>query len=401
MKEQQLAIHGGPKIRARRMPNRGAFGEAEVAGLMAAVEYYRTRELDPPYQGPFEQKLCDAFVDYMGGGFADGVATGTAACFVALQALDLPAGSEVIISPVTDSGPLNCVIMQGYVPVVADAAPGSYNIGVDQFLDRVTERTSCLFAVHSAGEPLAIGALTAEAHRRSIKVLEDCSQAPGASHDGQLVGSVGDIAAFSTMYRKTLHTGGSGGIVYSRDLDLFRRALAAADRGKPVWRTDLDLRNPSFALFPALNLNTDELSSAIGIASLGRLNEAIEGRKAFLRPLVTRLARESKTCRPYAFHEGFSPFYFPIFVDTSRLTCTKTEFAEAIAAEGIDLGAHYGCLISGWEYARPWIGHPKTPNADRTRDTTFNLFVNECYGSQEVDDVIAAIVKVESHFLAE
>ncbi|WP_027186545.1 DegT/DnrJ/EryC1/StrS family aminotransferase [Desulfovibrio inopinatus] len=398
MSKEKLAIHGGEKVRKTPMPPRKAFGQAERALLQEAIDYYVSRDEDPPYQGHYEQKFCDAFSQYMGGGFTDAVASGTASVYIALAALNLPKGSEVIISPVTDSGPLNCIIMQGYIPVVADSAPGSYNMGVDQFLDRLTSKTSAILAVHSAGEPLEIDRLVKEAHKHGVKVLEDCSQCPGGRWNGQLVGTVGDIAAFSTMYRKTLTAGASGGLVWSPDLDTYRLALGHADRGKPSWRTDLDLRNPGHALFPALNMNTDELSCAIGLASLARLDQCVADRVAFVSRFIEALG-ESRVCSPYPFHDGFSPFYYPVMVDSEKITCTKTEFALAVRAEGIGLGEHYGCLVSTWEFAQQYLSDDfDTPNARHVRDNSFNLYVNERYGEQEVEDIIQAIRKVEAWY---
>ena len=223
----------------------------------------------------------------MGGGYADAVSSGTAACYIAIAALNLPKGSDVLISPVTDSGPLNSIIMLGLTPILMDSAPNSYNIGVQQFLERITPNTSAVFVVHSAGEPVAIDEITKEAHQKGIKVVEDCSQAPGAICCGKnttcdrscttwktrRVGTFGDVAAFSTMYRKTLTAGASGGIVYSKNFDIYRQALAHADREKQSWRKDLNQNDPSHGLFPALNFNTDELSCAIGIASLKKVAE--------------------------------------------------------------------------------------------------------------------------------
>ena len=146
-----LAVHGGEPVRKRPMPARCAFGEAEVAEVMSTIAYYRGCQQDLPYQGVVEQRLCEAFAEFMGGGYADAVATGTGAVYVALAALDLPKGSEVIISPVTASSPLSCIILQGFVPVVADSQPGSYNMGVEQFLERGTPRTSAVLAVHLGG----------------------------------------------------------------------------------------------------------------------------------------------------------------------------------------------------------------------------------------------------------
>jgi dTDP-4-amino-4,6-dideoxygalactose transaminase len=398
-RQSKLAIHGGKPLRPGRMPPRIAFGDDEAAQLKAAIDYYRTRDIDPPYKGHFEQALCESFVAFMGGGYANAVSTGTAACYVALAALQLPANSEVIISPVTDSGPLNSIILQGYTPVLADSAQGSYNMGVEQFLERVTPNTTALMAVHCGGEPLEIDRLVEEAHKRGIKVIEDCSQAPGAVWKGRKVGTFGDVAAFSTMYRKTFTTGASGGIVYAQDQQTFRLAQAHSDRGKPVWRTDVNLNDPGLAAFPAHNFNTDEFSCAIGISSLKRLQRAIDSRNVFVSELVAQLPEQSRVCRPYAFHQGFSPFFFPIFVDTSKTRCTKMEFARAVAAEGVDLNPHYGCVVSSWPWAEQHLSDGFVAvNALKTRDESFNLSVNERYGSAEVRDVIEAILKVESYY---
>lgn len=397
--DQTLAVNGGTPVREMPMPGRVAFGETEVASLMEAVEYYRSRDEDPPYQGVFEQKFCDAFVDFMGGGHADAVASGTIACFISVAALGLEKGSEVIISPVTDSGPLNCLIMQGLVPVVADSMPDSFNMGVDQFIERITPNTSALFAVHCAGEPLEMDRIMEEAGKRGIKVIEDCSQAPGARWKDRRVGVFGDTAAFSTMYRKSLTAGATGGIVFTRDIDIYHRALGHADRGKQVWRDDINLNDPSQSLFPALNMNTDELSCAIGIASLGRLQDAIDNRVRFISHFIKLLKERSTFCSPYSFHDGFSPFFFPVFVDTDELSCSKIEFAKALAAEGVPLNLHYGCVISAWEFAKPYLSDDfQSENALSTRDRSFNLFMNERYGEREAAEIVEAIVKIETHY---
>jgi len=339
------------------------------------------------------------FSEYMGRGYSDAVSSGTAACFVAIASLDLPKDSEIVISPVTDSGPLNAIIMQGYKPVLADSMPNSYNIGVEQFLEKVTNNTSALFAVHTGGEPLNISELVNVAHDKGIKVIEDCSQSPGAIHSGKKVGSFGDVAAFSTMYRKTLAAGASGGIVYTKDKSIYHNILAHADRGKQPWRKDINQADPSLGLFPALNFNTDELSCAIGIASLSRLQETIDKRVSFVEKLIKELNQSSTYCSPYSFSNNFSPFYLPIFVDTEKLKCSKVEFAQALSAEGIPNNNHYGCVISSWDYAKQFMNDEFIAvNAELVRDRSFNLFLNENYGEYEVNDIVKAIVKVESYY---
>lgn len=392
----KLAIEGGRPFRTAPMPPRRAFGADELAMVQQVFAYYGERAVDPGYQGHFEELYCKAFSDLMGGGYADAVATGTAAIYIGLAALDLPAGSEVLVSPITDPGTLSAVILQNLRPRLMDSAPGSYNIDAERFVERISPQTRAVIVVHSAGQAVGeIEAIVREAQARGIRVLEDCSQAHGARISGRPVGSFGDIAAFSTMYRKAHMTGASGGVVYTRDRDLYHQALAHADRGKPRWRPDFSDRDPSNYLFPALNLHTDELSCAVGTASLRRLPATIASRMAYVRGL-DRLNQTSAVCRPYGWTDGDSPFFYPIVVEAGRLNCTKTRFAEAVAAEGIGLNPHYMYVVAQW----PWIAKHLADdfacgNAADIRDRSFNLYLNERYGVQEVEDTLGAIAKVE------
>jgi perosamine synthetase len=241
--------------------------------------------------------------------------------------------------------------------------------------------------------------IVAEAHKRGILVVEDCSQSHGARIDGALIGTFGDIAAFSTMYRKAHMTGGSGGLVYSRNQDLFHQALAHADRGKPRWDPDFDDRNPNQFLFPALNLHTDEISCAIGEASLNRLQEIILRRLTFVAEFTGRLTDTARACRPFGYSPNDSPFVYPVVVDTSAITCSKIELAEAIYAEGIGLNPHYQYLVADWPWLKPYLSDDfVTPNARAIRDKSFMLYVNENYGISEASDCARAITKVERHF---
>jgi dTDP-4-amino-4,6-dideoxygalactose transaminase len=395
----RLAVHGGAPLRKRPMPPRLAIADAEVAALQEALSYYRERQVDPGYQGLFEQRYTEAFVRHMGGGHADAVATGTAALFVALAALGLPPGSEVIVSPVTDPGTISAIILNRLVPRLADSKPGSFNMGVEQLLARVTPAVRAVVVVHSLGEPADILEIVAHAHARGIRVVEDCSQSHGARVKGRPVGTFGDIAAFSTMYRKAHVTGASGGVVYTGDLQLHHQALAHADRGKPSWREGFDDRDPNQFLFPALNLHTDELSCAIGAASLARLENTILRRLTFVAELTGRLRDRSEVCSPYGYTPNMSPFVYPVIVDLDRISGTKQEFAASVRAEGIALNPHYQYVVAEWPWAGPYLADGfDTPNARDIRDRSFCLYLNENYGIPEASDCCNAIVKVERHF---
>jgi len=396
----RLAIFGGPKTRLTPMPGRFAFGDTELAAVQEVFSYYRERNLDFGYQGRFEERYCEAFVRYLDApGYADAVATGTAALFVALAALQLPRGSHVVVSPITDPGTINAIILNGFAPLLMDSMPGSYNAGPEQFRQRLTPETRAVLLVHAAGVAAPVDEFLPIARERGIKVLEDCSQSHGARLNGKKVGTFGDIAAFSTMYRKNHATGGCGGVIFTPDEKLYHLVRACADRGKPFWQPGFNDKDPKQFLFPALNLNIDELSCAIGIQTLARLDRTNQLRRAFLRTLSDALRQHSVLCTPSPVSDGDAPFFFPIFVSREKLSCGVREFGEAVAAEGINVNPHYDYVVSEWPYVRSYLADElATPNAVACRDASFNLLFNENYGPDEVRDVTNAIVKVERYY---
>ena len=126
-----------------------------------------------------------------------------------------------------------------------------------------------------------------------------------------------------------------------------------------------------------MNFNTDELSCAIGIASIKRIQKTIDERCSLLEKLCEEISTESKACFPYNFHNGFSPFYFPIFVDKEKINCNKLEFANALQAEGIALSPHYDSIISSWDYAKKYMKDDFVAHhAKDVSERSFNLFLN-------------------------
>ena len=394
-----LAIDGGTPVRARPMPAREAFGPTEEAELFACIRHYRSLGQDPPYNGKWHKLFSSEFAEYQGGGHALPVSSGTGAVYVALAALGIPQGSVVLTSPVTCAGVIGAIHALGLRPKVVDSAVDSLNIDAEQVLLRLDDNVRGIVITHSGGEPVDVPSILKAIGSKNIAVLEDCSQATGASINGEKVGTWGHIAAFSTMYRKNLAAGASSGLVYTKDFDLYHQALSLSDRGKPLWRLDLNLNDPGNVLHPALNWNSSEMSNAIGVASLRRLDDTNERRRVFLRNLFAKLKAHGSVCYPGQFHDGFAPFYYPIFVDHARIPVTAERFALAVQAEGVPLGAKYGCVVNTWPWTENLVTDSFVPkNAVSTRDRSFNLHLNENYGDQEVDDIVAAIDKVAKHY---
>jgi len=401
MNDDELAINGGPPVRSEPLPSRRLFDEEELRAVREVFEHAWAAGVDFSFHGEFERRFTEAFCLFQGGGYADGVSSGTAAVYLALAALGLPSGSEVIVPPVTDPGGVAPVVLLGLKPVVADSRPDGFNVGPEQFEAALTSHARAAIITHLGGIPVEIGPILEIARARDIAIVEDCSQAPGAVYKGKRVGNFGRVAAFSTMFSKTLSTGGCGGLVYTRDEDLYWRIRSLADRGKPFHEPDFDPKDPARFLFPALNFNLDELSSAIGLSTLAKLPQTMDRRCAIIRKINEGL-RASKAVSPIPIPPDSvpSPFFHTVRVDPDRIVVSKEEFAEAVKAEGLWIVPRYRYVVSQWPWLRKYLeAETRTPNAARFRDASFNILLNENFTDMEVADVVSAILKVEAAYL--
>lgn len=397
-RKSKLAINGGSKLRDKPMPYRQLFGPAEFKMVRAVFETSWENQVDFGIQGKYEKMYTSAFCEFQGGGFADAVNSGVAAVYLSLKSLDLDVGSDVIISPVTDPGSVMPVILQGHNPILVDSEPGSFNISTRLFEKAITPNTQAAILTHSGGNPFDLAPIVKIAKERGIKIVEDCSQAHGAMYKEKRVGKFGVVAALSTMYSKNHATGGCGGLVYTLNEELYWRIRSLADRGKPFNNLDFDPKNPSEFLFPSLNYNQDEISCAIGYSTLSRLPEIIEKRIAIADEIDSGLDKSLVVfpCRRLP-HTRPSPFFHTVHVDTNKLKVSKIRFGEAIAAEGIGINYNYKYVVSEWKWLQQYLPPgTETPNAVNFRDNTVNILYNEQYTSNEVEDILAAIEKVES-----
>jgi perosamine synthetase len=409
----KLAIDGGEKVRKIPYPPRRLFGEEEKSVAVALFDKAIESGEAFGYNGIEEQSYENEFAELQGGGYADLVNSGTSALFVALGVLNLEPLSEVIAPPITDPGGIMPIPMLNCVPVVADAHPGSYNVGPDQIEDVLTERTKAIIVAHIFGEPVDMDPILEIAKSKGIYVIEDCAQSHRALYKGRLVGTIGDISAFSTMSGKHHATGAQGGVVYTKNQDFYWEAKRFADRGKP-FNTD----SPTNVRI-GLNLNSNELSATIGRVQLKRLPNIIESRRKFVKGLVNAIKDLKSISHGWMPDNSESSYwYVRMHVDCDKLTVNKDQFVNALAAEGIPCFASYRHIPSEakWFIERNTYGksgYPWTdpaykgdrnwkfpcPNAVEATETHFNLSINENFGDQEVADFAEALRKVEKAYL--
>jgi perosamine synthetase len=411
----KLAIDGGKPLRNKPLPPRSLITEAEKTAAIAVFDEAISSGNAFGYDGKHEQAYDQAFAKFMGGGFADGVNSGTNAVFVALGALQLDAFSEVIVPPISDPGGVMPVCMLGCLPVMADACHDSFNTSAEQIEQVITERTGAILVAHIAGEPVDMDPVMALAAKHNLPVVEDCAQVHGALYKGKPVGTMGDIAAFSTMNGKHHCTGSQGGVVFTTNEQLHWEAKRFADRGKPT-----NLEGQTFNVRAGLNCNSNDLSAAIGLVQLQRLPEIIEKRRHIGETIKAEVARNCKAISMGWQVEQTHPVYwFMRFkLDLDAISVDKATFCKALLAEGIPAGEsyrHIPCEMpwfknksvfgqSGFPWSCSEYKGPKEPEFDMTNvikatDEHFILYTHENYDQEVLEDIIKVFVKVEKVYL--
>jgi len=172
------------------------------------------------------------FAAWSGTRHAVAVANGTLALDVALKALGIGPGDEVVVTPRTFIASTSCVVNAGATPVFADVEANSGNLSATTIARVLTPRTKAIICVHLAGWPCDMDPIVALAVQHGLKVIEDCAQAHGARYKGRSVGSIGHVGAWSFCQDKIMSTGGEGGMVTTNDEALWRTIWSFKDHGK-------------------------------------------------------------------------------------------------------------------------------------------------------------------------
>ena len=172
------------------------------------------------------------FAAWSGTEYAVALANGTVALDLALKALGIGAGDEVIVTSRTFLASVSSIVNAGAIPVFADVDLDSQNFTADTIQSVLTPRTKALICVHLAGWPCDMDPIMALANEHGLKVIEDCAQAHGAYYKGRPVGSIGHIGAWSFCQDKIMTTGGEGGMVTTNDRQLWADMWAYKDHGK-------------------------------------------------------------------------------------------------------------------------------------------------------------------------
>ncbi len=330
---------------AAALPTWPSYGDDEVA---AAADVLRSGRVNY-WTGDIGRQFEREYAASVGTEHAVAVANGTLALELALHAIGIGPGDKVIVPPRTFVATATSVLMRGARPVFADVEPDSGNISAATIEPLITPRTKAIICVHLVGWPCEMDEINALARRYSLRVIEDCAQAHGATYRGRQVGSLGDIAAFSFCQDKIITTGGEGGMVTTNDDALWKRAWSYKDHGKD-WDAVHHRQHPGVFRWVHDHIGTNwrltEMQSAIGRIQLRKLAEwtAIRERNALALHEVLAASPNLHIPQPPA-HVRHAWYKFYAYLQTS-----SAQSRDAIVLELQRRGIPAGCGSCGEIY---------------------------------------------------
>lgn len=262
-------------------------------------------------KGKFISQFERSFADYNDVRHAAAVSNGTVALHVALEALGIGPGDEVLVPSLTYIASANAVAYTGATPVFVDSEPDYWQIDVADAARKVTERSKAIMPVHLYGHPCDMDAICGFAQEHNLMVIEDCAEAIGSEYKGKKVGGFGDVATFSFFGNKTITTG-EGGMVLTQEEDLHKRIVKLKGQGlsndREYWHDVI-----------GFNYRMTNICAAIGCAQMESLEEILT-RKAE----IAQLYKEGLEGSPVSV-QGQASWA----VNSYWLTSITTESAEA------------------------------------------------------------------------
>ena len=341
--------------------------------------------------GPKTVELEQAFAARVGVPHAVAVNSGTAALHLIVKALGLGPGDEVLVPSFTFAASANAVIYEGATPVFVDIEADTYNIDPADAARKISDRTRAIMVVDVFGHPAEWDDLSALAEAHDLELIDDSCEALGATYRNRPIGSLGSAAAFAFYPNKQITTGEGGMILTARE-DIARKARSLRNQGRGEMGTWLEHEELGY------NYRLDEMSAALGVSQLARLDEFLARRLAVAQAYTERLAAfdwvKTQVIRE---HVGMSWF---VYVVTLGEGVDRVEVSRRLDERGVPSRGYFAPL-----HLQPYIRRhvPELPRLPRTEDIarrTLALPFHNRLTDDEIDHVVESLrVAVEDRGL--
>lgn len=345
----------------------------------------------------------EEYAEYTRCRHAIAVANGTLALELALRALGIGPGDDVVTASRTFIASASCAVAVGARPVCAEVNGETQNITADTIRAALTPATKAIVAVHLAGWPCEMNDILQLARERGIKVIEDCAQAHGAAYRGQPVGSMGDIGAFSFCQDKIITTAGEGGMITLNSDEAWERAWAYKDYGKSYDAVYRRARNPGFRWLNesfGTNWRLTEVQSAIGRIQLARLDSWVKTRRDHADALTacfTEIPALRVTVPPDHIRHSYYNYYSFVRPEKLRDGWSRDRIVTEIVAEGVPCFTG-SCSEIYLEKAFPEAWRPERPFAVARQlgETSLMFRVHPTLTSEQIQrvcDVVTGVMR--------
>jgi dTDP-4-amino-4,6-dideoxygalactose transaminase len=327
--------------------------------------------------GRYVAAFAREFAAYQGAAHCVPVANGTDALEIALEALDLPPGSEVLVPAFSFIASAEAVTRSGHRVVFCDVDEDTLTLSAADAERRITPATRAIIAVHLYGHPCDMDALGALAERHGLRIIEDCAQAHGAEYRGRRVGTLGDLSTFSFYPGKNLGAYGDGGAILTQDEGLAKRCRMIADHGR-IDKYD--------HVFEGRNSRLDGLQAAVLSVKLRHLDRWTDARRAAAAAYRQALAEVDGVVLPT--EEAWARHVYHLFVvRTPRREALRAH----LAAAGVETGIHYPIALPKLK-AYAYLGQGGEPMVgNRVDGEVLSLPMGEHLSAADVEAVAQAV----------
>ncbi len=377
------------------------YAEDEIAEV---ADILRSGRVNALHHGERCRAFEAAFAERCERTHAIAVANGTLALELALRALGIGPGDEVIVPARSFVASASCVVTVGATPIFADVDPNSQSVNASTIAAAFTPRTRAIVVVHLAGWPAPMDEIMTLADALDLAVVEDCAQAHGATWNGRPVGSFGDVAAFSFCTDKIISTGGEGGLLVIRDSEVWKRAWAFKDHGKSPPEEPAPPNNGRFRWLHesvGSNYRMTEMQAGIGLLQLGKLDRWVADRNRNATILNRHLAElpAIRTAQPPpSILHAYYKYYAFVRPDRLRQGWSRDRIVGTLIACGIPAGS--GSCPEIYREAA-FVGTPSAPLAPlrvskMLGETSLMLPCDQTLGVADVERMARAVVSVMS-----
>lgn len=342
------------------------------------------------------------FAHSIGSEYAVAVANGTVALDLALKALGVGPGDEVIVTPRTFIASVSTIVNNGAIPVFADVDAQSQNSSASTIEPCITTRTKAIICVHLAGWPCDMDPIMRLAEEHNLFVIEDCAQAHGAKYKGKNVGSIGHIGAWSFCQDKIISTGGEGGMVTTNSRNWWSFMWSYKDHGKSwdlVYNED---HAPGFRWLHSqlgTNYRITEIQAAIGCIQLKRLSRWHKRRTSNARQL-TEAFRTLKGLRVSEPPEEVLHAYYKYYCFVERSTLkegwSRDRILNELVSRGIPVavGSCSEVYLEKAFFEMQCVPKPRLPVAQKLGETSLLFLVHPTLGREHMNTIINAVGEV-------